>query len=58
MTASRRDFLKLGAAASLSTVFLPRETFARYEAEAESKGSSGLALLYYERRALHRRSLR
>ena len=39
MTTSRRDFLKLGAAASLSTVFLPRETFARYEAEAESKGS-------------------
>ena len=36
---TRRDFLKLGAAASFSTAFLPREIYAKYESDAESSGN-------------------
>ena len=36
---SRRNFLKLGALSAASTVFLPRELFARYEESTEAQGN-------------------
>lgn len=36
---TRREFLKLGAAASFSTAFLPREIYAKYESDAETSGN-------------------
>ena len=36
---SRRDFIKFGAAATASSLFVPRDLFAAYEKEAEAVGN-------------------
>lgn len=36
---SRRDFLKFGALSAASTIFVPREVFSKYEAQADDSGN-------------------